>query len=304
MHSDPPKNGSSYAASDGIQATAAASLGHQTLGEESAVASPAVEAASLEPQAKSAPPPPKKPLWPILALVMVAIAGLVGWRAFQVITASSSTETSDPPVTTAARLPVRVVRAQAGVAQGWVFDEGSVFPVQRRVLTFQANGDVTYVAKVNGVELREGDLVSRGQLLASIDDRRQTASIETNEADIQVSENQLSQSEADLRKAEASLGSAESDLELAITELKRYQELFDQGAVSESDRDVYQNRVVGSEAALEAAKQDVRAAEDGVRSAEASIVSSQARLNQSSVDLEDTKLVSPLDGVVAYINIR
>ncbi|MEM9155343.1 MAG: TolC family protein [Cyanobacteria bacterium P01_F01_bin.33] len=282
----------------------ASSVEVKKLEEAPTVETSATETISVNHRGFSVDRPPKKPLWPIFSLIALALAGLVGWRAFQVITASSGTETNDVPVVTTARLPVRVVRAQAGVAQGWVFDEGSIFPVQRRVLNFQANGDVTFVAKVNGVELREGDRVSRGQLLASIDDRRQTSSIETNEADIQVSENQLSQSEADLLKVEASLGSAESDLELAKTELRRYQELFDQGAVSESDRDVYQNRVVGAEATLEAAKQDVRAAEDGVRSAEAAIVSARARLNQSSVDLEDTKLVSPLDGVVAYINIR
>ncbi|MEO0987583.1 MAG: multidrug transporter, partial [Cyanobacteria bacterium J06639_14] len=57
-------------------------------------------------------------------------------------------------------------------------------------------------------------------------------------------------------------------------------------------------------AALKQAQEDVRSAEEGVRSAEASVRASFARLDESSVDLEDTQLVSPIDGVVAYINIR
>ncbi|MEO0534488.1 MAG: biotin/lipoyl-binding protein [Cyanobacteria bacterium P01_A01_bin.123] len=130
-----------------------------------------------------------------------------------------------------------MTRAQTGLAQGWVFDEGTSLPVQLRVLNFYANGDITYVAKINGVGLREGDFVSKGQLLATIDDRRQTSSIETAEADIQVAINQREQSEASLLQAQANLDKTESDLALAQTELQRYQSLFERGVVAESYRD-------------------------------------------------------------------
>ena len=245
----------------------------------------------------------KKPLWPAIALFMLGVAGLVGWKAYQHLTASTPKE-ADETTIAQARLPVRVVQARPGLAQQWVFDEGSVLPVRRRVLNFQASGDITYVATINGVELKEGDFVSRGQLLAKIDSRRQTASIQTAKADIQVAVNQRNQSKASLLKTRANVAKAKSDLALARTELGRYQSLLDEGAVPERDRDAAQNRVDQAEAALKIALQDVRAAEDDIRSAEARIRSSHARLNQTAVDLEDTQLVSPIDGVVAYMNIR
>ncbi|MEM6255558.1 MAG: TolC family protein [Cyanobacteria bacterium P01_D01_bin.156] len=245
-----------------------------------------------------------KPLWPAVALAMLVVAGLVGVRAYRTLTAAPPAEDTEDAGLNLARLPVRVLRAQKGPIQGWVFDEGSVWPVQRRLLNFQASGDITYIAKVNGVELREGDFVSRGQLLATIDARRQESSIATAEADILVSETQLSQSKAGLLQSQASLERAESDLALAETELRRYENLFAQGAVSESDRDAYVNRVDQAVAALKTAQQDVRSAEENIRSSEASVNASVARLNQNAVDLEDTQLVSPIDGVVAYINIR
>lgn len=245
-----------------------------------------------------------KPLWPAVALAMLVVAGLVGVKAYRYLTAVPPTEETAESAIDQSRLPVRVLRAQKGPIQGWVFDEGSVWPVKRRLLNFQANGDITYVAKIDGVELREGDFVSRGQLLATIDSRRQRSSIATAEADIQVSETQLGQSEASLLQSQASLERAKSDLALAQSELKRYENLFEQGAVSESDRDSYINRVDQAIAALKTAEQDVRSAAEGIRSAEASVGASKARLNESAVDLEDTQLVSPIDGVVAYINIR
>ncbi|MEO0378471.1 MAG: biotin/lipoyl-binding protein [Cyanobacteria bacterium P01_A01_bin.17] len=245
-----------------------------------------------------------KPLWPAAVLVMLVVAGLVGVRAYRTLTSASSTEEAEESAAGQARLPVKVITAERGPVQGWVFDEGAVLPVNRRLLNFQASGDITYIAKVDGIELREGDFVSQGQLLATIDARRQQSSIATAEADIQVSETQLSQSNASLLQAQANLERAESDLELAETELRRYESLFEQGAVSESDRDAYINRVDQAAAALKTAQQDVRSAEGGIRSSEASVDASAARLTQSVVDLEDTQLVSPIDGVVAYINIR
>ena len=245
----------------------------------------------------------KKPLWPAVALAMLVVAGFVGVKAYRTLTAvPPSEETAD--TANQAQLPVRVLRAQKGPIQAWVFDEGSVWPVRRRILNFQASGDITYVAKVDGVELREGDFVSRGQLLATIDARRQESSIDTAAADIQVSETQLNQSRASLLQSQANLEKTKSDLALAETELQRYENLFAQGAVSESDRDSYVNRVDQAAAALKTAEQDVRSAEESIRSSEAGVNASVARLNQSAVDLEDTQLVSPLDGVVAYINIR
>lgn len=235
---------------------------------------------------------------------MLVVAGWVGVKAYRSLTAAPPGEDGEDAILNLARLPVKVQIAQKGPIQGWVFDEGSVWPVRRRLLNFQASGDITYVAKLNGVELREGDFVARGQLLAEIDARRQEASIDTAAADIQVSETQLNQSRASFLQSQASLERAQSDLALAETELRRYENLFVQGAVSESDRDSYINRVDQAAAALKTAEQDVRSAEDGIRSAEATVNASVARLNESAVDLEDTQLVSPIDGVVAYINIR
>ena len=254
------------------------------------------------PESAPAKRPPGKSAWPVIALIMLVIAGLVGWRIYTGLTTSPTDATTE--TTPQARLPVRVTRAATGLAQGWVFDEGTSLPVRLRVLNFYANGDITYVAKINGVGLREGDFVTQGQLLATIDDRRQSSSIETANADIQVAINQRDQSEAARLQAQADLERAESDLALAQTELQRYQSLFEQGAVAESDRDTYRNRVDQAQAALKTAQQSVRSAADGVSSAESAIMAAQARRNQVNVDLEDTQLIAPIDGVIAYMNIQ
>lgn len=245
-------------------------------------------------------------LGPLIWVMMAAIAGVVGWKVYERLNAPAPDPTvqeEEAPQPTR-RLAVRVVTAQRGVAQQWLFDEGIVWPVNRRVLNFQANGDITYVANINGIPLREGDRVSKGQLLATIDSRRQRSQITTTEADIQVALNQRRQSEANRRKTEASIAQAQSNLKLAKTELRRNQELYDQGVISASDIDVQRNQVDQAEAALASAQQDLKSALEDLKSSDSQVTAARARLTQDAVDFEDTRLVSPIDGVVAYINIR
>ncbi len=242
------------------------------------------------------------PRWQVLALVALVIAGFTGWKIYQSGQPSLTSEIVEPSAAPA-RLPVRVVPALRTLAQGWVFDEGTSLPVQLRILNFYASGNITHVAKPNGLPLKEGDFVSQGQRLAAIDDRRQTSTIDTAQADVQVAINRRKQAEAAVAKAQINLEKAGSDLNLAKTEHQRYKGLFDQGAVAAIDLDVYRNRIDQAQAAFRIAEQDVRAAEDDVRVAESSIAAAQAQKNQVSVDLEDTQLVSPINGVVAYINI-
>ncbi|MEM9215203.1 MAG: HlyD family efflux transporter periplasmic adaptor subunit [Cyanobacteria bacterium P01_F01_bin.150] len=242
-----------------------------------------------------------KSIWPVAILAMVAVVLGVGSRTYQSLTQESAiAEQEIPP----ARLPVQVARVGVGLSQKWVFDEGFVRAVRQRVLNFEANGDIEFIAKVDGRDLRAGDRVQQGQLLASIDDRKQISSIDTDKADVEVSVQTFNQAEASLLQAKADFDKAQSDLRLAKAEMERYRGLFEDGAVSESSYDVYVNSEEQARAALKVAEQGIRSAEDGVISAQASIDAAQARLRQSNVNLEDTQLVSPIDGIVAYINIR
>lgn len=243
-----------------------------------------------------------KSAWPIVLLVMVAAFGAVGFRVFQSFQAEPTAGEEEEFFPT--RLRVKAVRAQTGLAQQWVFDEGVVVAEQRRVLNFEAKGDINFIADVDGRDLREGDSVLRGQLLATIDDRKQSVDIDTATADVEVANRQQSQAVSSLSQAEANLDKARADLKFDNTELRRYQGLFEQGAVSASSRDVYVNAAEQARAQLQVAQEGVQVALDDVRSAKASVEASQARLRRANVDLEDTQLVSPIDGVVAYINIR
>ncbi|MDJ0736983.1 MAG: efflux RND transporter periplasmic adaptor subunit [Nostocaceae cyanobacterium] len=231
-----------------------------------------------------------------------------------------------------ARLPVKVTRVKSQLIQRFVFGNGRVGAAKGKHLTFETSGTITYIKKVNGRELREGDSVKAGELLAKVDDRRlradlaqsqaRTAEAQTQRVTAQANVSQaaavLEQAKADVIGTQADLRSAKDAYRLAQSEYKRRSELFQSGAISASDVDVYQNKAEDASAKVQAAMAQVSAAESKVKSAEGQLKSAQSQLDstratiasakagqtRSVVTLEDTTITAPFDGIVAHLNIR
>ena len=107
-----------------------------------------------------------------------------------------------------------------------------------------------------------------------------------------------------LRHSQANLKQAKADLALAQVEAKRRLDLFNQGVVPATEKDTYNNRVVQAEVGVQVAQENIKSAQDQVAASQASLQANQARLNNTVVAREDTQLISPMNGVVAYLNIR
>ena len=207
--------------------------------------------------------PPKKPLWPIITLVMLVVATFVGWKAFENLTVSSETDELQIPDTKVSRLPVKTVRAEQAPIQRWVTSPDSEVQVERyKQLIFESSGEITYLAQINGRFLREGDRVQKGQLLARIDDREYNSNIRAAKADLEVVQRSQSTAIAGFNQAKANLEQAEADLELAKVEAKRRETLFKQGVIPETEKDTYDNRVIQAEVGVKVAKANLKSAQD------------------------------------------
>ncbi len=99
---------------------------------------------------------------------------------------------------------------------------------------------VKVIAQVNGilekVHFKEGDMVKKGELLFSIDDRPYTATVS---------------------KAKASITKANSDVDVARSQVQRSRDLVDQKFISAQDFDTLKQAEVSAQSALEVAKQEV-----------------------------------------------
>ena len=141
---------------------------------------------------------------------------------------------------------------------------GTVRPVQSAQIAAQVMGNIVRI------NVGEGDRVSKGQLLAVIDDSQTRPS--------------LDRATAGQSAAQQEIAAADADFALTESTLKRYQDLFDKKSVSPHEFDEVKTRYE----AAKARRDMVRAANAGAQAAVA-----QARSNQSF-----TQLRSPFTGVV------
>lgn len=261
-------------------------------------------------------------LFPILGLVLV-IGGISYIRL---------RDNNQPvTVTQTAPLSVRVATATRELIRAWISSEGTVRAVNYQHLTFDVEGDVTYLANQDGRQLREGDRVKKGQLLARIDDRELTADVTqaqaaiaearqqkaAAEAEVAQARAQVAQARSQVQEAQAQLQNAQAARRLAATSLERYRSLVEQGAVAEIEFDERQNAledaqagVQSARAAVESAQQQVEAAQAQVQAARqqveaqtSAVTTAQARLSQAEVALEGASIYAPFNGIIAYLNI-
>ncbi len=253
--------------------------------------------------------------WLLLGAIFIFAGGITFWRSV-----SSSQKPSEEIKNNLnqGRLTVRTMPVKVGSIQAWVYGDATVNAITKKHLTFQAEGTIDYIKKVKGRDLREGDRVKKGQLLARVDRRKHDADITVAAAGHIEAKNQVRDAVASLKQAEESLAQAKAELQKAITDknfaqvdLKRYEELVAEGAVEKRELDLketnYKNAQAGeitAEAGVRSAEAQLAAAKTRVDTAESGVKSANAKLIQSNVQSEDTEIVAPFDGIISRLNIR
>ena len=267
-----------------------------------------------------------KQYWWLALLGVLLVGGVAVWQPW------SNTSEETPTETETVKLSVRTTKAKVAPIRAWVSSEGNVQAVNYKHLAFEVEGDVTYIADRNGRELREGDRVSEGELLATVDERELLADVSQAQAaiaeaqqnraaaaaEVARAETQVAQARSQVRQAQAQVNKAQTGQNLAQTNLERYRLLVQQGAISESEFDSRVSTAQDATADVSATQAEVDAATEQVRSAQAqvqaaqeqykatqsAITTAQARLSQAEVALEGARLYAPFDGIVAYLNIN
>jgi RND family efflux transporter MFP subunit len=138
------------------------------------------------------------------------------------------------------------------------------------------------------LRVREGSVVKQGELIGRLDASDVRAVVAASQAGV-------AQSQAAKAQAEAALGQARAELSNAEIELKRQQALVAQGFVSSQAVDSADRRLAVARSAL--ATQQA-----AIHTAQAGIAQSQAQLRVQQVNLANTEIRAPFDGVVLVKN--
>ena len=191
---------------------------------------------------------------------------------------------------------------------------GEVMPVEQN----QANVNANSFGKITEILVKEGDTVTKGQLLMRTEDVQQAASVDAQEAAVRTSEADLSAQDANVLSAKAALDTAQANLAQALAKLnqatdnfKRGQELFKAQLLSQQDFDqrlsdyrVAQTAKDSSQAQVGQAKAQYQQALFNRDSSRAKVGQAKAQLLSYRNQLAQTIYNSPLDGIVTSLPVH
>ncbi len=207
---------------------------------------------------------------------------------------------------------VVVVAAVAGA--GWYWYNAEAHSAQT-ALTLYGNVDIREVelgfrvpGRIIDVLVDEGDVVTKGQRLATLDSEPYRQAVALAEARVQLAQANMAKYEKgsrpqEVQQAQARVEEAEAAYRNAQRELDRQLDMIKTGSTSETARDAAQARRDQTAAGLAAQREALALASEGFRSEEVSasraeFAAAVAQRSQAETQLADTELFAPSDGVV------
>ena len=243
----------------------------------------------------------------ILSMMRV---GLLSVLAVQVIFFMSSGCVKKEEVAKKKRefsLPVQIGKIIFKDVTDQVRTVGNIHAEQRVIINSEVAGQITKV------EVREGDIVKSGDLLARIDSREYELEVEELEAELSAAKEEFKKAIEGLRPEEkekllARVRVNESALGLAIKEQNRFQKLVKDGVTAQSILDEVNDRAQQakeklreSRVAFEAAKQSRQEDIQQLRAEGEGIVK---RLEMAQLNFSKTLIHAPFDGVIVHKKIE
>lgn len=162
--------------------------------------------------------------------------------------------------------------------------------------------------RLKSVNVEEGDVIHRGQVLAELENADYRAQVESARASVVAKEAALRKVINGARRQErdeawSSVNEAKAVMENSKSELHRRQELFAAGVVSREELDRYAREADVAQAKYDSAVQqhalvDDHAREEDQSLAEADVKLAQAQLEEAEARYEKTFIRSPIEGSV------
>ena len=199
-------------------------------------------------------------------------------------------------------IAVQAVNVQRGPIEQVIRAEAVIFPRNQAAITPKI------IAPVREFLVNRGSRVHKGQLLAVLENRDISASVQENKGNLDQAEAAYSTTMAsglpeELRKAELDAKSAHEALDAAQKVYDSRQQLFSQGALPRRDLDLGSVALVQAKAQSELADKHLAAMQSvgnaaGKKSATGQLASARGKYEGASAQLSYSEIRSPIDGVV------
>jgi HlyD family secretion protein len=166
------------------------------------------------------------------------------------------------------------------------------------------NVGATAFGRITHLNVKEGDHVKAGTVLATVENVQPTATVSAQQAAIESSKTDVNSMVAAERTAEANIAQAKADLEQKHFDIQRAQSLYEEKLIAKQDYDAKKaayDMAVATLAQRQAAAAQAKAQTDSQRAHVNQAVASQ-RANYDSLDKTISR--APFDGLVTNVPVR
>jgi len=219
----------------------------------------------------------------IIVLVAVAVIALVGFMVYKAQSGYTSVLTG------------KVVRQDLATI---VSGTGQIKPKT------YVNVGATAFGRITHLEVKEGDHVTKGQVLARIENVQPEANVDAQRAAIASASTDVSSYIAAEKTADANVEHAKADLEQKQLDWSRAQSLYQQQLIAKQDFDAKKAAYDLAVATLAQTNAAVVQSKAQTESAKAKVTNSQAMLRSNVDALDKTVSVAPFDGIVTNLPVR
>lgn len=174
--------------------------------------------------------------------------------------------------------------------------------------------EVNVASKVSGqllqLNIREGDVVAKGDTIALIDNETQQLILQQMQAgvDLAAAQYQLLLNGArseDLQSAQENVRQTESSFQTAKSDFERIKELFTTNSVSKKQYEDSESRVTITLAQYNSAKQNLQklhrfARPEDLSAAKARVDQAKAQMNLTKKQIVDSYIIAPVSGTITY----
>ncbi|MFO0948429.1 MAG: efflux RND transporter periplasmic adaptor subunit [Planctomycetota bacterium] len=226
--------------------------------------------------------------WLTPAIILsVSVAGFLFLRSLK---AAPSRGVQPPP------LPlVETEETRSAPASFDIRVNGTVLPKREVSVAAEVAGTVIFKSD----DFDAGKFVKKGTLLLEIDPRTYDLELKRLVSELKQAEVDLLQLELEKSNNDTLIALAETELALSRSEQERVEQLFKRKAASASERDQSESVTMKAQNALQQLANAQRLIDARRDRLTAQLDLTKSRLDKAKLDLEKTKILAPIDGIVA-----
>jgi len=160
------------------------------------------------------------------------------------------------------------------------------------------------MGKIVHLYVKEGDHVTKGQMLAQLENVQPTADVNASEAALTAAEADYTAGVETLNTNIADLDRAKADLEQKLYDWKRSEDLYKDQLIAKKDYDAAKNAYESAVSGLSQAKARIAQAKAQAEAYKRRIAVQKANLVHNADVLSKTEYRAPFDGVVTNLPVR